>query len=82
MVYLDDILIYTQRTKEKHEKEIQKVLQLLQEQKIQFNPEKSEFTKMEVMFLGIVISWEGLKIEPEKTKAIRDYPILKTIKEV
>ena len=56
MVYLDDILIYTQRTKEKHEKEIQKVLQLLQEQKIQFNPEKSEFTKMEVMFLGIVIS--------------------------
>ena len=34
------------------------------------------------MFLGIFISREGLKIELEKTKVGRKWPILKTVKEV
>ena len=35
-----------------------------------------------VMFLGIVISEKRLKMKPEKMKAVRDWLIPKTIKEV
>ena len=38
--------------------------------------------KKEVTFLGTVISKEELKIEPEKTKAVREWPKLTTVKEV
>ena len=34
------------------------------------------------MFLGTVISREGLKMEPGKIKAVREWPKPKTIKEV
>ena len=82
MVYLDDILIYTKGTKEEHEEETREVLQLLKKNNIWFNQEKSKFIQKEVTFLGVVISEEGLKIEPGKTKAVREQPMLKTIKEV
>ena len=70
MVYLDDILIYTKGSKDEHEKEVKEVLELLKENNICLNEEKGEYSKMEVTFLGIIISREGLRMEPEKTKAI------------
>ena len=82
MAYLDDILVYTTGTKEEHEREAQEVLQLLREYHINLNEEKSEYTKQEVTFLGAVISREGLKMESEKTKAVREWPAPKTVKEV
>ena len=82
MAYLDDILIYMKRTREEHEKETQKVLQLLRDYHINLNREKSKYTKMKVTFLRTIISREGLKIEPGKTKVVRDWPTPKMIKEV
>ena len=82
MVYIDDILIYTKGTKEEHERETQEVLQLLKEYDIRLNEEKSEFSKKEVTFLGTIISRDGLRMEPEKTKAVREWPTPKTVKEV
>ena len=82
IVYLDDILIYTKGTKEEHERETKEVLALLQKHDIRLNEEKSEFTKKEVTFLGTIISRDGLRIEPEKTKAVREWPTLRTVKEV
>ena len=63
MVYLNDILIYTSKTKKEYKKKIQEVLQLLKKQNIQLNKEKSKFTKTEVIFLKMIISRERLKIE-------------------
>ena len=70
MVYLDDILIYTPGIKEEHEKEVVEVLQILKQNDIMLNHKKSELTKKEVTFLGIIISDKGLRMETEKTKAI------------
>ena len=70
MVYLDDILIYTKGSKDKHEKEVKEVLELLKENNIWLNEEKGEYSKTEVTFLGTIISREGLRMEPRKTKAI------------
>src|SRR6266480_2876814 len=82
MAYLDDILIYTKGTREEHERETKEVLQLLKKQDIHLNKEKSEYTKEKVTFLGTIISREGLAMEPEKTKAVREWPTPKTVKEV
>ena len=82
MAYPDDIIIYTKGTKEEHEKEAQEVLRLLKDYYINLNHEKSEYTKKEVTFLGAIISREGLHMEPDKVKAIQEWPTLTTIKEV
>ena len=72
MAYLDDILIYTKGTKEEHERETKEVLALLQKHNIWLNEEKSEFSKKEVIFLRTIISRNGLRMEPEKTKAVKE----------
>ena len=70
MVYLDDILIYTPGMKEKHEKKVEKVLQILEKNDIMLNYKKSELMKKEVTFLRMIISDKGLRMETQKTKAI------------
>ena len=82
MAYLDDILIYTKGTKEEHEREMKEVLALLQKYDIRLNQEKSKFSKKEVTFLGTIISRDGLRMELEKMKAVREWPTPKTVKEV
>jgi len=54
VVYLDDILIFT-RMEEEHAKAIRRVLQVLQEHKLFLRPEKCEFCKERIEYLGLVI---------------------------
>ena len=58
------------------------MLQLLKKHDIHLNEEKSKYMKMEVTFLETIISQEGLRIESEKTKAVRKWLIPKTVKKV
>jgi hypothetical protein len=37
---------------------------------------------MEVKFLGYILTTTGVKINPEKVKAVLDWPRLKTMKEI
>jgi len=55
VVYLDDILIFT-KTEEKHAQAVQWVLQVLKENKLFLRPEKCEFYKQWIEYLGLVIS--------------------------
>ena len=54
MVYLDDILIFT-KTEEEHAQVVQRVLQVLKENKLFLRPEKCEFYKQWIKYLGLVI---------------------------
>jgi len=55
VVYLDDILIFTQ-TLEKHHKAVQRVLEVLAKYKLSLHPEKCEFDKQWIEYLGLIIS--------------------------
>jgi len=55
VVYLDDILIFT-KTEEEHTQVVQWVLQVLKENKLFLHPEKCEFYKQRIEYLGLVIS--------------------------
>jgi len=73
VVYLDDILIFT-RTKEEHAKAIRRVLQVLQEHKLFLCPEKYEFCKERIEYLGLVISENEVSMDPVKVAGVREWP--------
>jgi hypothetical protein len=81
IVYLDDILVYS-RSKEEHMRHLNYVLQRLQQEKLLLNLKKCSFMKEELVYLGFVISAEGLKMDPEKIKAIMEWPSPKSVFEV
>jgi hypothetical protein len=56
------------------------VLQLLKEQQLYAKPSKCFFGVKEVEYLVHIVSHEGVKVDPTKIKAMMDWPIPKTLK--
>jgi hypothetical protein len=81
IVYLDDILIYSQ-TREEHLRHLKMVLSTLQKNKLLINLKKCSFMKNELIYLGFVISEDGLKMDPEKVQAIISWPTPRNVFEV
>jgi len=81
IVYLDDILVYSRSTEE-HVRHLNYVLQKLLQEKLLFNLKKCSFMREELVYLGFVISVEGLRKDPEKIKAIMEWPSPKSVFEV
>jgi len=73
VVYLDNILIFT-RTEEEHVKAIRQVLQVLQEHKLFLCPEKCEFCKERIEYLGLVISENEVSMDPVRVAGVREWP--------
>ena len=71
-MYLDDILIYTDRSLEDYYKKVNEVIERLQRAGLQADINKYEFTVTEVKYLGFIIkAGEGVYIDPKKVEAIR-----------
>ena len=73
VVYLDDILIFSQ-TLEEHKEHVHKVLQALQNAKLLVEPEKSDFHKQHVKYLGYIISPGKIGMDKSKIQAIEEWP--------
>ena len=67
IVYLDDILIYSQ-SKEEHLRHLKYVLQKLHEEKLLVNMKKCTFMKKELVYLVFVVSVEGIKWIQRRSK--------------
>ena len=63
VVYLDNILIFT-KTKEEHAQVVWQVLQVLKENKLFLCPEKCEFYKQWIEYLGLVILENEVFMDP------------------
>ena len=70
VVYLDDILIYTNGTLQQHIQDVSKVLDALLKWNLKANLEKCEFYKTEVEFLRFIIGVNKIKIDPSKTNTM------------
>jgi hypothetical protein len=71
VAYLDNILIFS-KSKVKHIDYIKLVLQALDLAELRLKPEKCEFYKEEVEFLGFTVSVHGVKISKSKIKVVKD----------
>ena len=80
-VYLDDVIIYAADIVE-HSKRLQAVFQRLRDNKLLLQPDKCEFLRKEVAYLGHVISDKGIRPNPDKIKVIETYKAPKTEKEL
>lgn len=81
VVYFDDILIYS-TLQEQHLSHLKQVCTVLRAEKLFANLKKCSFMSSEVIFLGFVVSSEGMKVDPEKVKAIVSWPAPTNIHEV
>src|SRR6266540_5672267 len=75
IVYLDDIIIFSQ-TIEEHLQHMRKVLEALRQAGLKLKLEKYEFTKKQLKYLGFIVGKFGIKPDPEKVRAIMDQPAL------
>ena len=80
--YLDNILIYTKSTLKEHIQEVKKVFKALQKADIRLLPDKCKFHVKTVKFLGSIITTNGIQMDNEKVKAIREWPEPRNLKEV
>ena len=69
--YLDDILIYSASLRE-HKKYVRKVLERLQETGLQVDISKCMFHADEVPYLRIIVGKNGVRIDPEKVKTVKE----------
>jgi hypothetical protein len=69
MVFIDDILIYSQ-SEEEHVDHLKMVLQRLREHQLYAELSKCEFWIDEVMFLGYIINKDGLAMDSKKVADI------------
>jgi hypothetical protein len=65
VAYLDDILVYSKTLKE-HIRHVTEVLECLRKADLRLKPEKCEWHKEEVEFLGFIIGRNGVKISNKK----------------
>jgi len=73
VVYLDDILIFT-KMEEEHERAVWRVLEVLAEHKLFFQPEKYEFHWKQIEYLRLVISENKVEMDPMKVTGVCDWP--------
>ena len=80
-VYMDDILIFSKSMVE-HILIINQVLQILRNNDLYLKPEKCEFYKEKLNYLGFTISKDHVAMEDSKVDAIRDWPVSRTIRDI
>eukprot|EP00879_Flechtneria_rotunda_P001398 GHRR01001550.1.p1 GENE.GHRR01001550.1~~GHRR01001550.1.p1 ORF type:complete len:633 (+),score=44.76 GHRR01001550.1:1745-3643(+) len=81
VVYLDDILIYSQ-TPEEHLEHVAKVLEALERHELYAGLDKCAFALSEMDFLGHVVCADGIKPDPKKIEAVCNWPTPRNVHEV
>ena len=72
-VYLDDILIFSKNMSD-HISHVHQVLQRLLENKLYVKAEKCEFHASTVSFLGFIVEKGRIRADPEKVRAVTEWP--------
>ena len=79
--FIDDIIVYSE-TLQQHIEILRKLFERLREANLKLHPEKCIFMKQEVAYLGHIISAEGVKPDPKKIKAVKEFLVPKNQKNI
>lgn len=72
-IYMDDLIVIG-ITENQHINNLRSVFQMCRQHNLKLNPEKCDFFKSEVIFLGHCCTSDGLKPNPTKIATINNYP--------
>ncbi len=78
LVYLDDILVFS-RSPDEHVVHLRQVLDRLRQHKLYVKRSKCEFNRAELPFLGHIVGVDGVRVDPRKAAAVREYPKPQTV---
>ncbi|KAF9760572.1 Retrovirus-related Pol polyprotein from transposon [Nosema granulosis] len=81
VVYMDDILIYS-KSVEEHDMHVRMVLEKLRHVGVVLNDKKCQYKMREIEVLGHLVSEKGIKMDPQRVKAIENLPIPNTPKKL
>lgn len=81
VVYLDDILVYS-KTADDHVKHLDQVLSVLEQHELYAGLDKCAFGLREVDFLGHVVCGDGIKPDPKKVQAVKEWPTPQSVHDV
>lgn len=81
LIYLDDVIVYSPDFKS-HLNHLEAVFQRLSDHGLKLQPGKCRLFQQGVKYLGHVVSRGGVSTDPEKTQAVRDWPVPITVRQV
>jgi Reverse transcriptase (RNA-dependent DNA polymerase). len=79
--YLDDIIVLGE-TFEDHLENLKEVFRRLRMANLKLNPDKCQFCRKSLKYLGHMVTAEGIRTDPEKVEAIQKFPTPKNVREV
>ena len=81
LIYLDDVIVFGATFEEELER-LEVVLQRFRMANLKLNPKKCVLFQHELPFLGHVVGEDGVKADPQKVAAVKEWPVPKSVKEV
>uniref|UniRef100_A0A3Q2XXG7 Gypsy retrotransposon integrase-like protein 1 n=1 Tax=Hippocampus comes TaxID=109280 RepID=A0A3Q2XXG7_HIPCM len=81
LVFLDDLIVFSD-TLEEHENRLMKVLSRLRDYGLKLSPEKCQFFRDSVKYLGHVVDARGVHTDPDKISALKTWPRPSSFKEL
>jgi transposase InsO family protein len=81
VVYLDDILIFSE-TREDHVEHVKEALERLRRYGLYANPVKCKLFQENVDFLGFIVGVDGIQMDPERIKTIAEWPTPRSFHDV
>ena len=81
LVFFDDILVYS-KTISDHVQHLASVFHIMKQHQLYAKRSKCSFAMAKVEYLGHLISGKGVKTDPTKIQAIKDWPEPKNVKQL
>ena len=81
VVYFNNILIYS-KIEATHYNHVREVLAVLQANELYINLKKCSFLTDKLLFLGYVVSADGIHVDEDNVRVVRKWPTPKTVSDV
>lgn len=74
LVYLDDIVVWS-ATIEEHLSRLREVFSRIRQAGLKLKPQKCQLLQERIAFLGHEVSADGIRTDPAKVKAVKEWPV-------
>ena len=81
LVYLDDVIVYGSTFQEELQR-LEEVLERFRRANLKLSPKKCALFQSEVQYLGHIVGREGVRTDPAKVAAVRDWPTPANLREL